>query len=93
MASYKKNYIKIYFWQSLSFVLNFVALFIVTPLISNNSEVFGIYSVCVSFGIFLQYADLGFLNAGKKYASEACIIEDCVKEKNMFLHLSLFSLQ
>ena len=96
MPGYKKKYIKIYFWQSLSFVLNFVALFIVTPMLSSMQEIFGIYSVCASLNIFLQYADMGFLMAGKKFAAEKIVINDTLSEKkivgtSMFIY-SFFSL-
>lgn len=69
--SYTKNYVKIYFWQFLSILLNLLSLFIVIPQLSSQPGIYGIYSICVSAVIFLSYADLGFLNAGFKYASEA----------------------
>jgi O-antigen/teichoic acid export membrane protein len=68
--SYTKNYFKIYTAQLFAVVFNVLSLVIVIPFLSNNSKVYGIYSLCVSFTIFLSYADLGFLNAGYKYASE-----------------------
>ena len=68
--SYTKNYFKIYAAQLAAVVINVLSLVIVIPYISNNSKIYGIYSLCVSFTIFLSYADLGFLNAGYKYASE-----------------------
>lgn len=89
MPSYKKNYIKIYFWQLLSFVLNFVALFIVTPMLSSMQEIYGIYSVCASLNIFLQYADIGFLVAGKKFAAETIVTGDRVSEKK-FVGTSMY---
>lgn len=89
MAGYKKNYIKIYFWQLLSFVLNFVALFIVTPMLSSMQEIYGIYSVCASLNIFLQYADIGFLVAGKKFAAETIVNRDCETEKR-YVGTSMF---
>lgn len=70
MKNYTKNYIKIYFWQGLSILLGFLSMFIVTPYISGNKGVFGIYSVCISVSIFLAYADLGFVSAGQKFAAE-----------------------
>lgn len=92
MQSYKKNYIQIYFWQSIAFLLNFAALFIVTPLISDNKDIFGIYSVCVGLNVFLQYADFGFLNAGKKYTAEAYISGNILKEKKILgTSFSIFS--
>ena len=81
MPGYKKNYIKIYFWQLLSFVLNFVALFVVTPMLSSMQEIFGIYSVCVGLNVFLNYADFGFLVAGKKFAAATIEGDDIITEK------------
>ena len=68
--SYLSNYLKLYFWQFFAIVLNFAAMLIVLPIISTNSELFGIYSLCISITIFLSYADIGFVSAGMKYASE-----------------------
>lgn len=68
--SFAVNYLKIYFWQGLSILLGFLSMFIVTPFLSGDRSVFGIYSVCISVSIFLAYADLGFLGSGQKYAAE-----------------------
>lgn len=46
-------------------------MMIVVPELSNNLELFGIYSVCLSISIYLSYADLGFISAGQKFAAEA----------------------
>ena len=69
--AYKKKYLKIYFWRIVAYVLSFCSLFIVAPLTTSMPEVFGVYSLCISFNVFLTYADLGFITAGQKYASEA----------------------
>lgn len=97
MAGYKIKYLKIYFWQIISFVLNFVSLFIVTPMLSGMQEIYGIYSVCASLNVFLNYADLGFLVAGKKFAAETIESGDIETEKkyvgtsmSIFTAFSLF---
>ncbi|NQU35302.1 MAG: hypothetical protein HQ521_18910, partial [Bacteroidetes bacterium] len=68
--NYSKNYLKIYFWRSLSIVSGFLSLLIVVPHLSNNQELYGIYAFCISFPLYLTYADIGFLGAGQKYAAE-----------------------
>lgn len=78
--SYTKNYFKIYAAQLFAVVFNVLSLVIVIPYLSANSKVYGIYSLCISFTIFLSYADLGFLNAGYKYAAEYYAKGDRKKE-------------
>ena len=78
--SYLSNYLKLYFWQFFAIVLNFAAMLIVLPIISANSELFGIYSLCISITIFLSYADIGFVSAGMKYASEYFARKELEKE-------------
>ncbi len=68
--SYTKNYLKIYFWQAISLVLNFLSMFVVMPYLTSDPTIYGIYAVCTSISIFLAYADLGFLAAGQKFAAE-----------------------
>lgn len=68
---YTKNYVKIYFWKFLSILTGFLSLLIVIPHLSLDKEIFGIYSLCISFTLYLSYADIGFLSAGQKYAAEA----------------------
>jgi O-antigen/teichoic acid export membrane protein len=71
IENYSKNYIKIYFWKAISIVSGFLSLLIVVPHLSDDIELYGIYSFCISFTLYLSYADIGFLSAGQKYASEA----------------------
>ena len=68
--SYFRNYLNTYFWQTISIVLGFLSMFIVTPYITSNPSTYGIYMVCMSITVFLSYADLGFLGAGQKFAAE-----------------------
>jgi len=75
--SYTFNYLKIYFWQGISIVLNLLSMFIVVPRLVDNPSIYGIYTVCISANIFLSYADIGFAGAGYKYASE------CFAQKNL----------
>jgi O-antigen/teichoic acid export membrane protein len=70
IKSYTANYLKIYFWQGAAFLLRFLSMFIVAPYITKEPTTYGIYAVCVSVTIFLNYADLGFLRASEKYAAE-----------------------
>jgi O-antigen/teichoic acid export membrane protein len=70
LGSYSKNYIKIYFWKFISIVSGFLSLLIVVPHLSNDIELYGIYTFCISFTLYLSYADIGFLSAGQKYAAE-----------------------
>lgn len=65
------NYIKIYFWQVVSILFNFASVFIVTPYISSNQSLYGIYSIITAAYLFISYADFGFLSAGMKYAAES----------------------
>lgn len=81
--SYKKNYLLIYFWQSLSILLGFFSLFIVIPYLSADKSLYAIYSVCTSLTVFFSYADLGFISAGVKYAAEYFIRGEKDKEVNM----------
>ncbi|ACU06122.1 lipopolysaccharide biosynthesis protein [Pedobacter heparinus] len=67
------SFIKIYLWQILSLISGFATMVIVTPFLSSNPYLFGIYSVVMSMSLFLAYADLGFLSAGAKYASEYAV--------------------
>ncbi len=65
-----KQFLKIYFWQFVSILFNFAAIFIVTPFLSANQTVYGIYTLVIASYMFLSYADFGFLGAGMKFAAE-----------------------
>ena len=81
MAGYKGKYIRTYLWSGLSMLLNFLSMFIVAPLTTSMPEAYGVYSLCISFNIFLRYADLGFITAGRKYAAEAYSVNNHEKER------------
>lgn len=68
--AYANKYLKNYTWSAISLALNFISMTIVIPRLTADPTVFGIYSICVSISIFFSYADLGFLGAGQKFASE-----------------------
>lgn len=70
LKSYTKSYVKIYAWQFASLILNLLSMFVVVPYLTEDPVTYGIYSLCISFTIFLAYADLGFIGAGQKYAAE-----------------------
>lgn len=77
---YFKNYLKIYLWQGLAVVANLLSVVIVVPKIAGQPHVYGIYSLCVSFSLFLTYADIGFVSAGYKYASESYSRKNLIEE-------------
>jgi O-antigen/teichoic acid export membrane protein len=74
------SFIKIYLWQILSLVTGFGTLFIVTPFLSTDAFIFGIFSVVTALTMFFSYADLGFLSAGIKYVSEEIAKENKQEE-------------
>lgn len=80
MSGYTRNYLYIYLTQALSMLLGMLSLFIVVPFLSSNKEVYGIYAICSSLTLFYNYADIGFLGAGQKFASEAFIRQDHFQE-------------
>lgn len=55
-------------------------MFIVLPKLSEIPNIYGIYSLIISFSIFFAYADFGFLGAGLKYASESFGRDDLEEE-------------
>ena len=44
---------------------------------------YGVYTLCISVNIFLVYADLGFIGAGKKYAAEYFAKKETENERNL----------
>jgi len=82
--SYTKNYIHIYIWRTISIVSGFLSLLVVVPHLSNNQELYGIYSFCISFTLYLTYADIGFLGAGQKYAAEEFVKGNRKREYEIF---------
>lgn len=82
-SSYKSNYIQIYLWRSLSIVVSFFSFLIVIPYLSSRPEIYGIYTFCTTFQMYLSYADIGFLSAGQKYAAEAFARGDRKEEINI----------
>lgn len=82
--SYLTNYIQTYLWHGLSVILNLASMFIVIPMITEDKIVYGIYSVCISTAIFLNYADIGFVRAGLKYAGESFARGDYKTELKLY---------
>lgn len=74
------NLIKIYFWQVISILFNFAAIFVVTPYISSNQALYGIYAIVTSAYLFISYADFGFLSAAMKYAAESFAQKNSINE-------------
>jgi O-antigen/teichoic acid export membrane protein len=78
--SYINKFFKIYFWEIVSFFFRFLSLAIVIPFLSKRPSIYGIYAICISLTIFLNYADLGFLKAIRKYATECYSRKENQKE-------------
>lgn len=72
-----------YIWKSLSVLVSFLSFFVVIPFLTSNSQLYGIYTFCISFQLFLTYADIGFLSAGQKYAAEAFARSDQKEERRI----------
>jgi O-antigen/teichoic acid export membrane protein len=90
--SYTSNYLKVYSWKILGIMSGFISLLIVIPKLTSDPDVYGIYAISVSLGVFLSYADIGFLNAGQKYAAECYARRDLISETKIlgFVHFILF---
>ena len=70
MNSFKKNLVLIYTTKFFGILSGFLSLLLVVPKLTSNPAIYGVYTICVSLGIFFSYADLGFLSACQKYAAE-----------------------
>jgi O-antigen/teichoic acid export membrane protein len=88
---FARNYLKIYAFQGIALVLNLLSMFIVTPKIASVPAIYGIYVLCISVTIFFSYADLGFVSAGSKYASE-CFARKEPTEEARILGLVCFTI-
>jgi O-antigen/teichoic acid export membrane protein len=73
-------------------ILGILSMFVVVPYISSNQTVYGIYSACISLNVFMTYADIGFVGAGQKFASEMYAKGDLREEIGMigFVSFVLF---
>ncbi len=78
--SYTKNYFQIYFWQILAFGAQVLSMFIVSPFLTSAPAIYGIYAICISTTLFLTYADIGFMGAAFKFASESVSRNDREQE-------------
>lgn len=70
---FKKQYFSIIFWKSLVYIMGVFSLLIITPQLTSQPKIFGIYTFCASIVIFFSYADLGFIAATRKFAAEYII--------------------
>jgi O-antigen/teichoic acid export membrane protein len=89
--SHNKKSFKIYIWKGASLVLRFLTLFSVTPFLAREPEIYGIYAVCTSITLFLNYADFGFLRSSQKFASESYARND-IDEEIRFVGFGIFIL-
>jgi len=80
---YQKNFLRIYFWKLIAVITGFLSLIIVVPHLSSDAEIYGIYMFVVSISLYLNYADLGFISAGQKYAAEYFAINNKNDEVGM----------
>lgn len=73
--------------------MGFLSLFIVIPKLTSMPAVYGIYSICMFATIFFTYADIGFISAGYKYASEKFAVNNLEEEIRIvgFISFILFA--
>ena len=67
---FSSKLLKLYITRLIGILASILSYTIVIPKLSSNVGAYGIYSVVVSLLMLLQFADLGFLGAGQKYAAE-----------------------
>ena len=79
-TTYASNYMRIYLWQAVSLLAGFLAIFIVIPKLASIPAIYGVYSICMSVMVFFVYADIGFMGAGYKYASEKFAVNNLEEE-------------
>lgn len=80
---FRQNLLKTYMWQVLSIVLSFVSMFVVTPALSADKSLYGVYIACLSLTMFLSYCDFGFVASGTKFAAEAYARNDHKEEMHL----------
>ena len=67
---FSNKLLKVYFTKFLGILGSILSVTIVLPYISSDVEAYGVYSVVISLIMIVNFADLGFLGAGQKYAAE-----------------------
>lgn len=73
MINFKLKVIYIYITKFLGILTGFLSVILVVPKLTSNPTTYAIYTLCISLGLFFSYADLGFLSAGQKFATESFI--------------------
>lgn len=90
-SDFIKRTLKQYFWKSISLVSGVLSVFVVVPFLSTNKDLYGLYLFCLSFVIYLTYADLGFLGSAQKFIGEE-YINGRKKEEARIIGFSLYIL-
>jgi O-antigen/teichoic acid export membrane protein len=89
---FSNKLLKVYFTKFLGILGSILSVTIVLPYISSDVEAYGVYSVVISLIMIVNFADLGFLGAGQKYAAEYYAKKDLKSEIEVlsFVHFILF---
>lgn len=82
-SNYSINYIKNLLTQALATITGLLSLFIVVPFLTQDKVLYGIYSICMSLTIFINYADLGFFSTGQKFSAECYAKNDIDGEQRI----------